>query len=808
VETTVSHRTRVAVCGGLAAVLTSLCLTPLVHPAGWLIQAAIMLVAVDLLGYGLRRAGVPRPLALVGQLVLSLCLLTLGFARAAAPAGFLPVPGAVQLLVSEFHQGLADISEYTIPAPATTGLSLIMVGTVLAIGLIVDVLAASYGLAALAGLPLLALFSVGTGLHPQGSSWLWFLLAAGGYLTLLLAEGHERLNRWGRIFSGTAATLAGSTYSGTRPLARSGHRLGLIAVAAALAVPFLLPDTTQGLVNGLGTGSGQVITAVNPLASLQQTLNEPDNQLLFTYRTTSTDPSDVYLRIVDLDAFDGTSWQPSSQKAVAVPKQFPTAQGLTPAVQTTPFTTTVSVGSAFAENWLPLPYPATSVQATGDWRYEPDGGNLIGARGQTTRGIDYTVTSEAVAPTPDQLRAAGPAPAAIRKEYLGLPQDLPALVRADALTVTKGAATDYDKAVALQNWFADSGEFTYNTQVTSGTGSSAIVRFLTKKQGFCVHFAATMAAMARVLGIPARVAIGFTPGTEQADGTWQVGTKDAHAWPELYFQGAGWLRFEPTPSRGISPAYTETQPSGSTPAGSTAGSATGATPAPSASAAASCAGHLARISGCSTAPQEAPLAAGGGGGSGSSDAVGLAWIALGCLAGLALLLVVCGPGVWRAGRRRARLRGGYPAELWQELLDTAWDLGVSPPPDRDRAHAETPRRALARLTADAEVAATGPGGPGGPGLDEDARAAAERLAAEVERSLYGRPGGGGTARPRTSTDAADSAGVALLDPPLTGADAQPDLRADLHLVTTALRAAASGPARLRAALLPRSLRRG
>ena len=56
-----------------------------------------------------------------------------------------------------------------------------------------------------------------------------------------------------------------------------------------------------------------------------------------------------------------------------------------------------------------------------------------------------------------------------------------------------------------------------------------------------------MALFARLLGIPARVGMGYTAGSQLADGSWVVQTKDAHAWPELYFDGVGWLRFEPTP---------------------------------------------------------------------------------------------------------------------------------------------------------------------------------------------------------------------------------------------------------------------
>src|SRR5205807_10475736 len=162
-------------------------------------------------------------------------------------------------------------------------------------------------------------------------------------------------------------------------------------------------------------------------------------------------------------------------------------------------------------------------------------------------------------PTAEQLAQAGPAPAAIEQEYTQVPDALPAVVKETAEQVTRGASNVYEQAVRLQDWFTTSGGFTYDTRVTEGSGTDAIARFLHDKRGFCVHFAFSMAAMARTLGIPARVDVGFVPGTEQQDGSWTVGLKDAHAWPELYFQGIGWTRFEPTPSRGTTPDYSRVE---------------------------------------------------------------------------------------------------------------------------------------------------------------------------------------------------------------------------------------------------------
>ena len=83
-----------------------------------------------------------------------------------------------------------------------------------------------------------------------------------------------------------------------------------------------------------------------------------------------------------------------------------------------------------------------------------------------------------------------------------------------------------------------------------GHGNDAIEAFLRQRIGYCEQFAGTFAAMARSIGVPARVAVGFTPGTEQPDGSRSVLGKNAHAWPEIWFDGLGWVPFEPTPGRG------------------------------------------------------------------------------------------------------------------------------------------------------------------------------------------------------------------------------------------------------------------
>lgn len=266
------------------------------------------------------------------------------------------------------------------------------------------------------------------------------------------------------------------------------------------------------------------------------------------------------------------------------------------------------------------------------------------------------------------------------------------MVEETAEQVTQGSANDYERAVKLQDWFASEGGFRYDTTVTSGTGTAAIERFLKDKEGFCVHFSFTMAAMARTLGIPARVAVGFTPGTVQADGSVSVGLRDAHAWPELYFEGVGWTRFEPTPSRGSTPAYTRPDaPSQnpSDPALPTDGASAAPTAAPSASE--SCPAQMRRQGECgaSAAPGAADPTE-----PGTPVGTVVLWV-LGALAVLTLPLV---PMFLRTRIRSRRLgsSGGRTAAdasarvmaAWREITDTAWDHGI--PPDESQTPARPP----------------------------------------------------------------------------------------------------------------------
>jgi len=283
--------------------------------------------------------------------------------------------------------------------------------------------------------------------------------------------------------------------------------------------------------------------------------------------------------------------------------------------------------------------------------------------------------------------------------------------------LTAGKASGYDKAMAIQQYLRADGGFTYSLILAppakdksgNDAGFDPLTNFLVTKKGYCVQFATAMVMMSRAAGIPAHIALGFLPGT-RSKGVWTVIASDAHAWPELYLDGLGWTRFEPTPSRAAPPAY-------ATPA-TTGGTSGGGSPAN---------GATAPAPGRSARPDVGDLPTSGG-----SQAVSLSpasvfrWLThgwgavlFGSLVGLFGSSVVPVAARWR--RRRDLITARTAAQRvevqWGFLTSSLSDLGIPPAPSR------TPRQLRAYYEQEAF-------------LDAEASAALGRAVQTLERSRY------------------------------------------------------------------------
>ena len=209
----------------------------------------------------------------------------------------------------------------------------------------------------------------------------------------------------------------------------------------------------------------------------------------------------------------------------------------------------IDVTRTFRSQFVPVPYPLHTISLKRDWRYDAGTLDVVSSNGSIVGGKKYKLTSYDLQPTPDQLHDAITTGAPDQYTMV-VPQKTPASIKAKTNEITAAAKDNkFEAAVLIQNWFRSGGGFTYSTQNAKGSGMTALEDFLlTNKEGYCEQFATGMALMARIIGIPSRVGIGFLPGTAGKDGEYTVKMHDMHAWPELYFQGIGWVRFEPTPS--------------------------------------------------------------------------------------------------------------------------------------------------------------------------------------------------------------------------------------------------------------------
>lgn len=360
-----------------------------------------------------------------------------------------------------------------------------------------------------------------------------FLIAVGVFLTFIRIA-----------FPLSSSTPIESTRD-RQPRATLRSGLGLIAAAVLLGLVFgpLLPGAGQAPLLDWkaldGSGGGSRVT-LSPLVDARGRLVEQTDVELFRVRTSSE--TGAYWRTTALDDFDGAIWGSSYGYRDATGTL--TNQDADVSFETIDATFTVS---NLGDIWFPVPFnPITFTGADAKW--DEESSTLVTQAGEFTTGVSYTVKAAVPIYDPQVLREASTfIPPEINARYTNLPDDFSPRIQDLALELTRRAPTPYDKAIALQNHFR--GNFDYTTDVPLGHNVDRIEQFLFVDQaGYCEQFAGTFAAMARSIGLPTRVAIGFTPGDRVGD-EFIVRGRNYHAWPEVWIDGS-WVPFEPTPGRG------------------------------------------------------------------------------------------------------------------------------------------------------------------------------------------------------------------------------------------------------------------
>jgi transglutaminase-like putative cysteine protease len=694
----------------------------------------LVLVAIVVAASGglLRWLRVPGPLVVLAQLAIVGVVVCLQLTGSPLPLG-----DSWTQLQQVFSDASASAQAYRAPVPrGVPPIDPLLISGGAACLVLVDIAVGTLRRVPLAGLPLLTIYSVPVSLLGGGVSLIVFTVTAIGFLLMLYLQESRQIARWGRPLGQDVSSDPSGFGVSNGALRSSAGAIGGVATALAIVVPLFVPTFGLHLFsNGFGPGDGDQVKIVNPMTDLKRDLQRGRDVDMITVTTTDPDPS--YLRIAVLNRFSDNEWTSGNRKAPTDQRAFgemPPIAGLDPATPRKTYDYNVSIGQAFQSTWLPTQAPISRINAAGDWRYDTSTMDFMSFDQEHTNAQGETYTMTAVKPQldPDELNSATSSTALAGTEFTDLPEGLPDIVTQEALAQTADYTTKYEKAVALQNWFRDN--FDYSLQTVSGNGTDALEAFLTEgkggRTGYCEQFASAMAVMARTLNIPARVAVGFlSPQLESKnpDGrsTWVYSAWDMHAWPELYFPGAGRVRFEPTPP---------TRPGG-TEAPSYTDIDLTANPVDDLPSTAATTQDIENRPDLNDPKDKNPQDQ-----ASSSDGSGfdVPWRAL--VIGIAVLAVLIAllmvPRLVRRRRRESRLVDG-PEPIWIELRDTVVDLGLTWPLGR------SPRETGSYLVhyfgrPPGEDTATRP--RHGVDVSPEAEVALDRIVGTIEHARYAPPG--------------------------------------------------------------------
>ncbi|WP_141494389.1 transglutaminase domain-containing protein [Kytococcus schroeteri] len=700
--------------------------------------------------------------AVLGSLVqglVALVWLLRGTLAGTLALGVLPTPATATAVAEHVRATGELLAVASAPVPADPSLTFCLLALVALVTVLTDSAvhtARSVLVAAIAPLLVFVTLAANRTTHEP---WWWFLVLA-LLFTALLA-----LHRSSETADDAARGQGVTGAPGRGVLLATAVVLTAAAVAAALVVPATLPQRDQQL-SGRGLAENTSLTTVDFTESmdLRADLTSGDERPVVLWHSSSDDPGP--LRITATDRFADDRWQPVEGRAAAEVLRDPRAvQGTVPdklpRVDWADVLKSSTEQFAVTATGIRPPFLATPsfpvdlrspVAVTGDPRTDAV---WVAEEAQRYEGA---VLEPRV---PEKLRTDGGQNADdVTAASLEVPQELQAAVSEANAEAVDPQAAPLDKARAMQAWLRN-GDFRYSLDAAEPqAGESMVEAFLRERRGYCTQYATTMIMMARQQGIPARMAMGVLPGEETGEQLGRgsdvgperlVRRNDAHAWPELYFEGVGWLRFEPTPSSRASAAPEYSQPTAApSTLPSTSPSPSEASPSPSESSS----DASASPSPSSSSDEASPSPSSEDAGQSSTGAPAwLEWVltALGVLLLVALALAV---QPWRARRARARVleREDSPwSAAWEVLRLDLLDRGIT-----TRA-ADTVHGQAAHLLAQR------------PGLDDRPL---HELAQRVDDARYARPveGGAGPEAERAEADALREQVVASLDATEGGVD--------------------------------------
>jgi len=506
----------------------------------WFAPLVVHVVAAHATVTWLRRRQVAAPVAALVAGAVALVVIAWVHAGQATTFG-IPTLSTVDLLLTSVNDAFTQFGDIKAPTPPLEGFLVASAVAVWAGAVVGDWAAFRADAAVEAVLPAAALFGVASvlgadvGRIPLAGLWIATVLA------FVLARRADRLGR-------TSTWVGDHRSRGPQALVLLGIGLAVVATVVAAVVGPRLPGAESEAVvslTDLGDDAPGTRVTVSPLVDIRSRLVQQANVEVFTVRSDQR----AYWRLTSLDRFDGTIWSSNGSYGKS---SGDLDDGVPVASERIVFDQQFTI-SALSQIWLPAAYEPQAVQVSDPVRYDEISGTLIvDTEVPTSDGTAYAVRSALPQHLPDALAAASrEVPSDIAERYLDLPADFSPDIRALAAEVTAGSTSGYEQSMRLQGFFRE--QFTYDLEVDLDHGIGDMQEFLfSVRAGYCEQFAGSFAAMARSLGLPARVAVGFTQGVaDPADPTlYRVRGEHAHAWPEVYLGEYGWVAFEPTPGRG------------------------------------------------------------------------------------------------------------------------------------------------------------------------------------------------------------------------------------------------------------------
>lgn len=519
----------------------------------WLVQSAITVAVVAAVAALARLGRIPlwgQVLAMLGGLVLALTWL---FPSGAELLGVVPTPSTVGHFGSLAEASLVDMRSYGVKVPDTDPMLFLAVLGVGGVAVLVDLVAVELRKPALAGLPMLAIYSVPVAVYVDSVPPAPFIIGAAGYLWLLVADNVDRVRRFGRRFTGDGR---GVDVWAASPLSSAGRRLAAVGVVVAVVLPLAAPGMAGGLLDTIGSGTGEGAGGsgratngrVDLFSALTGQLNQ--NEVTDMVKVTTDESSPFYLRFGVADQLRTDGFRARAPSGSSASRELRPAEPDREGIERSRYRATVEVMESFEMPLLPVYAEPVRIQGlNGKWFYDTNQQVLFSNR-ERSSGKRYEFEYVRSTYSPSALRQARPLPT---EHSLRRQMSTPTVPAVETLVdeLTQGRDTEYDKVRAIYDHFATENGFSYALSTEGGTSGQEIVDFLTNKVGFCQQYAAAMAWLVRAADIPARVAFGFTNGANVDGDTYVLTNRNLHAWTEVYFDGFGWVPFDTTPAYGV-----------------------------------------------------------------------------------------------------------------------------------------------------------------------------------------------------------------------------------------------------------------